>query len=397
MSSRLNLLAPEVRTNPYPVYAELRRNAPVSQVDPDGLWAIARYDDVIAVMKNPRLFSSEGIRRTYRPAWIPDYPLADSMLVLDPPCHTRLRSLVNRAFGAPVLTRLEPRIRELSRQIVARIPAGHPVDFVDAFSIRVPIATLGDLVGIPPSLHARLKHWAEVLTQFTSVGTNDTRQQELIRHTVVEAHRHFEQVLEERRREPRDDLVSDLLRARVDGEELTATDLMGFMFLLLIGGLETTVHLLSSCALKFQEDPELMARLRAEPALIPRFVEEMLRHSGPVHGLMRLTTDEVELSGVRIPQGARLLLLVASANRDEAWFPDPDRFDLERPGPQNLPFGYGVHFCLGSQLARMETRLALEALLARFARLTPGDSPSRWNISLVMRGPTLLPLVAHPP
>lgn len=395
MSCRVNLLAPEVRANPYPFYAELRRHAPVSQVDPGGLWAVARYDDVITVLKNPRLFSSEGVRRTYRPDWIPDYPMADSMLVMDPPRHTRLRSLVNRAFGATVLTRMEPRLRDLAHRVIAALPDGQTVDFVEGFSIRVPIAALGELVGIPPSLHAQLKQWAEVMTRFTSVGPEDFEPQERIRASVAEARHHFERVLEERRLEPRDDLMSDLLRARVDGEALTETELMGFMFLLLIGGLETTVHLLSACVLKLQEDPALMARLRAEPELVPCFIDEMLRHSGPVQGIFRLTTDDVELGGVRVPRGERLLLLMASANRDEAQFPEPDRFDLERPGPPQLPFGHGAHFCLGAQLTRMEARLALEALLARFARLTPGAEPARWNVSLVMRGPTWLPLAAH--
>ncbi|WP_233261761.1 cytochrome P450 [Vitiosangium sp. GDMCC 1.1324] len=391
----MNLLAPDVRANPYPLYAELRRHTPVCRVDPGGLWAVSRYDDVVTVLKHPQPFSSEGIRRTYRPEWIPDYPMADSMLVMDPPCHTRLRALVNRAFGTSVLHRLEERVRELAHQVVTALPAGRPVDFVDGFSSRVPICVLGELVGIPPSLHAQLKQWAEVMTRFTSVGPDDLELQEQIRAALAEARRHFEQVLEERRHEPRDDLISDLLQARVDGEALTDTELMGFMFLLLIGGLETTVHLLSSCVLKFQEDPALMTRLREEPALIPRFLDEMLRHSGPVHGIVRMVTDDVELGGVQVPRGERLLLLLASANRDEAQFPDPDRFDMERPGPQNLPFGHGAHFCLGAQLARMEARLALEALLARFARLTLGNEPARWNISLVIRGPTWLPLAGH--
>jgi cytochrome P450 len=171
---------------------------------------------------------------------------------------------------------------------------------------------------------------------------------------------------------------------------------MGFMFLLLVAGMETTVHLMSHSAMRLRDDPELMARLRADRSLIPRFVEEMLRYEPPVHGAFRMTTQEVELGGVRLPKGARLLLLLGSANRDEAQYPDPDRFDLERPGPQNLPFGHGIHFCLGAQLARMEGRLATEALLSRFERLTPGDAPVRWNTSLVVRGPLTLPLVAHP-
>ena len=154
---------------------------------------------------------------------------------------------------------------------------------------------------------------------------------------------------------------------------------MGFMFLLLIGGLETTVHLLSTSALRFQEDPALMARLRAEPALLPRFIDEMLRHSGPVHGVVRLVTDEVELGGVRIPAGSAAAAADGLGQPRRGAVPRPDRFDLEPPGPQNLPFGHGVHFCLGAQLARMEARLALEALLARFTRVTLGEEPARWN------------------
>jgi cytochrome P450 len=171
---------------------------------------------------------------------------------------------------------------------------------------------------------------------------------------------------------------------------------MGFLMLLLLGGLETTVHLLSYCAMRFQEQPELLTRLRAEPALIPRFIEEALRHGSPIQGLIRLVMEDTELGGVRIPKGGKALLLLASANRDEALFPNPDQFDMDRPGgQQNLPFGHGIHFCLGAQLARLEARLALEALVARFARLTPGDGPVRFNVSVIMRGALSLPLIPH--
>jgi cytochrome P450 len=395
MSSRVNLLAPEVRANPYPVYAGLRRDAPVSQVDPDGLWAVSRHDDVLYVLKNPQLFTSEGFRQTYRPKWISNYPLADSALVMDPPRHTRLRALINRAFSTSVITRIEPFVRQLAARIAADLPAGRSVDFVESFATPMPMGVIGELLGLSPDVHPRLMHWAEHLARFTSIGPHDTGQQEAMRTTVDEARGHFEQVLEERRRDPGENLVSDLLRSRVGGEALTDTELLGFMFLLLIGGLETTLHLLSHTAHRFQLQPELMTRVRAEPALIPRFIDEVLRHEPPVHGMMRLAVQELELGGVRVPGGARMLLLMGSANRDEARFPDPDRFDLDRPGPQNLPFGHGIHFCLGSQLARLEARLATEALLARFTRLTPGDGPVQWNNSLIVRGPTKLPLVAH--
>jgi cytochrome P450 len=394
-SSRVNLLAPEVRANPYPVFADLRRHAPVSQVDPMGLWAVSRFADVSQVLKNPQLFASEGFKQAYRPAWFPDYPMADSMLVMDPPHHTRLKALVTRAFGPSVITRLEPRIRQLAEQTVAELPVDQSVDFVSAFSVRVPLAVIAELMGLGPSIYPDLKRWADLFATFTGIPAHDTERQQQMRDAVAEFRHHFEQVLEERRREPREDLVSDLLRARVDGEALTQKELMGFMFLILTAGLETTVHLMSHSAHRLHLQPELMERLRADRSLLPRFIEEMLRYEPPVHGVFRMTTQEVELGGVRLPKGARLLLLLCSANRDEAQFPEPDRFDLERPGPQNLPFGHGIHFCLGAHLARLEGRIALEVLVSRFSRLTAGDGPVRWNSSLVVRGPTALPLVAH--
>jgi cytochrome P450 len=396
MSGRVNLLDPEVRANPYPLYARLRREAPVSQVDPGGFWAVARYEDVLHVLKHPQLFTSEGFRQAYRPAWISNYPLADSALVMDPPRHTRLRAIINRAFGASVLTRIEPRVRQLAERIVSSLPAGREVDFVEAFAMPMPLGVLGELLGLPAEVHPQLKRWAEHLARFTSIGPQDTERQEAMRATVDEARGHFERVLEERRREPGDNLVSDLLRAHVDGEALSQTELLGFMFLLLIGGLETTVHLLSHSALRLRLQPELMTRLRANPALVPRFVDEAVRHEPPAQAVLRLASEDVELGGVKLPRGSRLMLLMGSANRDAAYVPDPDRFDLDRPGPQTLPFGHGIHFCLGAQLARLEARLALEALLARFTQLSPGPTPVQWNASLIVRGPALLPLVAHP-
>ncbi|WP_434388291.1 cytochrome P450 [Melittangium boletus] len=395
MSGRINLLAPEIRANPYPFYARMRREAPVSQVDPGGLWAVTRYEDVLHVLKHPQLFSSEGFRQAYRPGWISNYPLADSVLVMDPPRHTRLRALVNRAFGASVLTRIEPRVRELAARIVAALPEGREVDFVEAWSVPMPMGVLGELLGLSPALHPRLIRWAQHFAQFTSIGPDDPERQQAMRDTVDEARGHFQQVLDERRRHPGDDLMSDLLRAQVEGESLSDTELLGFMVLLLIGGLETTLHLLSHTALRLRLQPELMTRLREQPALVPRFVEEALRHEPPAHGVLRLTSEETELGGVRLPRGARLLLLMGAATRDEAYCEDPERFDPTRTAPQNLPFGHGIHFCLGSQLARLEARLSLEALIARFGRLSAGAEPLTWNSSLIVRGPARLPLVAH--
>ncbi len=395
MSGRVNLLAPEVRANPYPVYAELRRHAPVCQVDPGGYWVIARHDDVVAAFKNPQLFSNTGVRVATKPGWLGHNPFADSMVGLDPPHHTRLRNLVNRAFGPPALARLEGRVRHYAEAIVARIPEGREVDFVDAFTLPLPASVIGELLGLDPSLHPRCKRMADDLTSITA-NPQDEKRREEIRASVRETEAMMAEVLAQRRREPREDLVTDLLQARVDGQSLSDAELMSFMFLLVVAGLETNIHLLGHSVRILMERPDVLARLRADRSLIPRFIEEVLRYEPPVQAMGRLTTAEVELSGVRIPAGAAVMLLIGSANHDDTRFPGADRFDMDREGVNNLPFGHGIHFCLGAPLARMEGRLALEAVLDRCGRLERGPEPMTWHRTLVVRGPGSVPLVLHP-
>ncbi len=391
MSPRLNLLAPEVRANPYPAYAELRRHAPVCQVDPGGLWAVTRHADVLTVLKNPQLFSSEGMRRATCPPWLEDAPFAHAMVVQDPPRHGRLRALVNRAFGPLPLARLMPKVRAIAEALAEQLPVGRAVDFIEAFSLPLPAGVIGELLGLDASLQPRFKRWADDLTSVSGVAPGDTARMEEVRVSVREARQYLTEVLESRRRAPGEDMVSELLAARVDGEALTEPELVSFLFLLLIAGLETTTHLLNHAARLLMEHPGVLARVRADLSLVPRLVEEVLRYEPPSHSVLRTTTAETELGGVRLPAGSWLLVLLGSANRDEAVFPDAERFDVERPGPHNLPFGHGIHFCLGAPLARLEARLGLEALLKRFSGLTPRGEVT-WNRSLSVRGPRVLPL-----
>ncbi|MBZ4422151.1 cytochrome P450 [Myxococcus sp. RHSTA-1-4] len=396
MSGRVNLLVPGVRANPYPTYAELRRN-PVCQVDPGGYWVLTRYDDVVAAFKNPQVFSNIGMRVATKPAWLGHNPFADSMIGMDPPNHTRLRTLVNRAFGPPTLARLEPRVRAFAEGIVARLPEGQPVDIVDGLCLPLPASVIGELIGLDPTQHHLFKRWADDLTSITAIGPKperETPRMEEIRATVRETEQYMGQVLASRRLEPRDDLVTDLLNARVDGEALTDAELMNFMFLLLVAGLETTIHLMSHAMRILMERPDLVARLKAEPSRIPRFVEEVLRYEPPVQAIMRVTTADTEIRGVTIPKGSPVALMIGAANRDETHFPGAETFDMDREGTNNLPFGHGVHFCLGAPLARMEARFGLEALLARFSRFTPAG-PLEWNRSMTVRGPVRMPVVAH--
>jgi cytochrome P450 len=391
MSPRLNLLAPEVRANPYPHYAELRRTTPVCQVDPGGLWAITRYEDAVTVLKNHQLFSSEGMRRATCPPWLEDPPFASAMVVQDPPGHGRLRTLVNRAFGPAALSRFEPWIRQLAESLAARLPVGQTVELVEAFTQPLPASVMRELLGLDASLQPFFQRWADDLMSVSSVAPGDTVRQEQICSTVREARRYLSEALAQRRLQPGDDMLSDLISARVDGEALTDAELMSFLFLLLIAGLETTNHLLGHSVRLLMEHPQVLERVREDRSLLPRFVDEALRYEPPVQGVMRVTLEETELGGVRLPQGSWVMVLLGSVNRDETRFPDAERFDLDRPGPQNLPFGHGIHFCLGASLARLEARLGLEALLSRFRGFTPRGTVV-WNRSLSVRGAKGFPI-----
>ncbi|RKH71896.1 cytochrome P450 [Corallococcus interemptor] len=396
MSERFNLLSPEVKANPYPTYARMRREAPVCQVEPGGMWAVSRHEDVLRVLKDPQRFSSQGFRVATNPPWLGGNPFSESMLTMDPPHHARLRVLVQKAFGATAMARLEPRVRDLCRQAVADLPRGVPVDLMPPYALRIPAAVISELLGLDPSRATRLKQWADLITGgVTTVRPEEEDRKQRARDAVAELRHSFGEVLEARARAPGTDLVSELQQARVEGEALSKDELIAFMALLLVGGIETVVHLLGASLVVLRDHPELWTQLRADRSRIPAFIEEVLRYEPPAQAAPRLTTEAVELGGVHLPKGAPVLVLLGSAAHDDTHFPDGDRFNLSRPGPQNLPFGHGIHFCLGAQLARMEGRLALEALLDSFSHLQAGPEPMTWHRTLVVRGPATLPLILH--
>lgn len=386
---RLDFLSPSVRADPYPHYAAMRRSSPVCQVDPGGMWAVSRWDDVLFVLKNPALFSSQGFKAVLEPPWTGYNPIGHSMLALDPPMHTRLRGLVSRAFGASTTSRLAPRVERRAEELSEAI-AGE-VDFVEAFATPLPAFVIGEILGLDPALHVHFKRWADDIVSIAPEPPSEAHAAE-VRTTIEELSRYLRDVVAARRREPADDTVSALLRAEVDGQSLTEREIVDFLVLLLLAGLETTANLLGNAMRLFAKRPELWERLRASPALAAPFVEEMLRYDGPGHSLPRIATADVTLAGVTIPQGSLVLALLASANRDERRFAEPDRFDLERGAQGGLAFGHGIHFCIGALLARMEARIALEVLTRRFHGVELRAGEIRYNRTLTVRGPVALPL-----
>jgi cytochrome P450 len=391
MNERVNLLLPEIRKNPYPLYAELRRSHPVCQVDPGGMWAVTRYEDVQHVLRTPEIFSSAGFGALFKPPWLGHNPVGDSMVTMDGPAHTKLRALLSRAFTARSIAQMEPRVAAIAAEQADRLLALGESDFVHDFAGPFPSRVIGELLGLDPGHHERFIRWGAHLSLITPAEPSEEIAAS-IRESIREMEEYAREIVNARRRAPGDDMVGQLIRADVDGEALTDRHIVAFLFLLLPAGFETTANLIDNTMLGLLERPADLARLRADPSRIPAFVEEILRHDSPVHGILRSTTTEVELGGAILPKGAMVIALAGSANRDEAQFPDAERFDMDRGAQAGLAFGHGAHFCLGASLARMEARLGLEALFARFQGFERLPGELTWNSAVTVRGPLTLPL-----
>lgn len=352
---------PEVIADPYPHYRELREHAPVYWSVEANSWVLSRYDDVSAALTDPATYSSaSGVFPT--PPGVDMTEMLLPMLVMsDPPRHTQLRQLVSKAFTPRRIAALDTAIHTVVDELLERIPAQRTWDFVSGFSGALPAIVIADLLGIPREDRDDFRGWSTTLVQ-----SNPMRGELGVGLEAAGAlYDYFATFLAERRAHPQDDLMTALVEAEVDGERLSEEELLGFCFLLLVAGHETTTNLLSNGAVLLAARPELRRRLRDDPALVPPAVEELLRFESPVQGIGRTLTRQVELHGERLQSGDSVLLLFGAANRDERTFPDADVFDIDRAPERHVALGRGIHFCLGASLARMETRIALEALLQR--------------------------------
>jgi cytochrome P450 family 109 len=316
-------------------------------------WHVFGYEDVSRVLTDHARFSSRVPAFEYS-------PLSDTMLVKDPPDHRKLRNLVNLAFTPRAVARLSERVADMTQQLLDRVRAKGEMDVVSDIAAPLPAQVICEMLGVPESDWEDVRSWAHF---DGPAGPSPMRA-------------YFRRLLEERRRAPREDLVSALSTAEVDGERLSERELVNFCSLLLFAGQETTKNLIANFFLTLSDHPDDQARLTREPALIPTAIEEVLRFLPPVWFLMRRTTAEVELDGVRIPAGGNVMPWMASANRDSTQFPDPDRFDVAREPNRHLGFGHGIHFCVGAPLTRLEANVALPMMLeqlkdVRVTRSTP--------------------------
>ncbi|PRP93531.1 cytochrome P450 [Enhygromyxa salina] len=392
MTHPINLFDPAVRRDPYPTYAALR-DAPVQQVGPIGAWAVTRYADVQYVLRHPELFTSTAFEAILRPAWLPHSPVADSILAKDGPEHSKLRALVTKAFTPKSIAALGPRVTQLATEFAEAMRGRERLDFISAFATPFPASVIAEILGLDPALHQRFETWSDHITSITPLEPPQAFA-DAIRSTIAEMERYLCDVIAARRADPQDDIVTTLLHAEIDGDTLSDADILGMMFILLPAGFETTRHLLANAMLAFIERPSDYAALRSDPSLIPGFIEELLRHDTSVQSVVRVTTRAVEIGGTRIEAGAMVMMLIGASGRDPSEFEDPERFDLRREGTTSLAFGHGVHFCLGAALARLEARVGIEALIARFAGFELDATELQWNLSPTVRGPVRLPIRA---
>ncbi len=388
-------LGAEFVQDPYTLYRRLRAEAPVREVVmPRGLkvWLVTRYAEAREVLTNPAVHKDlrpvrHLFERHHTRSSTGDFgaDLAAHLLNSDPPDHTRLRKLVARAFTMRRVAELRPRVEEITSSLLDGMTG--ELDLIDEFAFPLPVTVICELLGVPPADQDDFRQWSGELVNGTS------RESVSAASTAMSGYLHA--LIDEKRAAPADDLLSALTQAHEDGDELTETELVSMAFLLLVAGHETTVNLIANGTLALLTNPDQLAVLQANPDLLPGAIEEFLRYESPVnHATLRYTTEPIDIAGTAIPAGEFVVVSLAAANHDPHRFPAPDSLDVTRPATGHLAFGYGVHFCLGAQLARVEGQIAIGGLITRFPRMGLSVDPSdlTWRNSTLLRGLTALPV-----
>src|SRR5919109_3024011 len=381
--------------NPYPTYAKLRAHDPVHWSIVSHAWVFSRYRDVEAILRDHARFSNDTRHRQDLPPLESSeaYPRGPSMLFLDPPDHTRLRALVQKAFTPHAIEALTPRIRQIAAHLLDQIAYPMAFDVMEALAAPLPVIVMAELLGVPPEDRAQFGHWSHQRARVLEPSLSERE-----RRDTVEAAQQFDTyflgIMKQRRAEPRDDLISALVAAEAAGDKLTQDELLVMLRLLLVAGNETTTNLIGNALLALLRHPEQLQLLRQDPSLMASAVEELLRYDGPVQVDGRTALEAVEIGGRHIQKGQGIVALIGSANRDPEVFRHPERLDITRREASHLAFGRGIHHCLGAPLARFEARIAFETLRERFAdmRLLTEHPPFKHNV--VLRGLKALPVAA---
>ncbi|WNG30413.1 cytochrome P450 [Cystobacter fuscus] len=392
------LWAPQTRHNPLPFYARIRQEAPiVRMMDPyfqTPVWIITRYKEAVELLRDNRFTKDQDKLPENAPSRRMRIDslaaINQHMLSADPPDHTRLRTIVSKAFTPRRVEELRPRVTAIAQRLLDDAQPKGSMDLLDAFAFPLPVTVIAEMLGVPTEDQDQFREWTNVIINPPVNGDVGPLQK-----AGMEFLQYFQQLMTRRRAEPRDDLLTALMTAEEQGDRLSPVELVSMLFLLLVAGHETTVNLMGNGVWALLKHPEQLERLRANPALIDSAVEEMLRYRGPVETTTyRWALQDTELHGQVIPAGEAVLASLMAADHDPAQFPEPERFDITREPNRHIAFGFGIHFCLGAPLARLEATVALNLLLERMPRLrlAVDERELRWREGILVHGLQRLPV-----
>ncbi len=378
-----------VQEDPYPTYAWLRDNDPVHHNEAEGYWVLSKYDDVQNAFRDDTVFSNRMGVSIDKASWGRHAHRTMSILALDAPQHMRLRGLVAKAFTPRRVRELEPRVLELTRKFLDPALAAGEFDWISDFAGKFPMDVISEMMGVPEADRDEVRRLADLLVHRED-GMRDVPDDGIA--AAIELVTFYEKLIDEKRREPADDLTSALIDAEVDGDRLQQAEILAFLFLMVVAGNETTTKLLGNAVFHGFGHPDQLATVYDAPATVKAWVEETLRYDSSTQMLARHVTQDVVLRGRTIPADSQLLLLTGSANRDEEVFPDADRYDLARDTSAMISFGVGRHYCLGANLARLEANLALGYLVDRVSSYDVDVAGARRVHSINVRGFRSLPV-----
>jgi cytochrome P450 len=394
MRDPYDVLAPEAIRDPYTVYRRLRADDPVHWSEALEGWILTRYDDVVSALRDPRLSAarigaSKGASNAYQ-----DLVRVLSMAIpfSDPPDHTRLRALANKAFTSRVVERMRDFVEETVSELLDKVSEQGRMDLIADFAFPLPVIVIAKIIGVGPGERDRLHAFSHALSEFIGGDYEKEGRHGRADRALRDVSACFRELIAKRRARPEDDLMSALIAAEERGDVLSEEELIMNCGILLFAGYETTANLIGNGLLALLQHPNEAAELRSDPGIIGAAVEELLRYDSPVSWLVRVALEDLVVRGRRIEKGQRVFVSIGSANRDQEQFVDPDRLNFHREDNRHIAFGYGIHFCLGAPLARLEGRLAFPALLSRLGPLRIDAERLEWRSTLFFRGLTSLPL-----
>jgi len=390
-----NPWSPAFHADPYPAYHRLRTREPIHE-SPFGFLVISRHEDCMAVLRDQR-FGREGFEQLFQSVYGEEeerHRIPRSMLFRDPPNHTRLRSLVNKAFTPRVIETMRDHIESLVTGFLDRVQGAGRMDVIDALAYPLPVTVICEMLGVPVADHESMRGWSsDIARSLDAFGlpqhADIALKGRLARQKIVE---YFRAIIPERRRAPREDLLSLLIAAEEAGDKLSEGELLATCVLLFIAGHETTVNLIGNGTLALLRHPDQLARWRDDPRLGATAIEELLRYDSPVQRTARMPVEDIEIWGRQVKKGQMVVAALGAANRDPAVFADPDRLDLGRTENKHLSLGFGIHYCLGAPLARVEGQIAIGSLLRRMPKLALATDQLEWRESSTLRGLKSLPV-----